>query len=157
MTATAKRLKKIETALPLCAECRFTREQEELFSSALRAQGVEPIQPTATNTRRERCEQCGQLWLVVIGFDDDWLIAEDAALAAITKRNDEANQPTSREEWERYFAYNEAIENKRRDYYGATVYDQAWAATRWPQLWDLMRERAASAPTNAEREIMGKR
>lgn len=152
MATRASRLAKIESKLSLCDECKRRLESENAFNASLLAQGVELVRETATNTRLERCETCGEEWRIFTGFDDDWSRAEEAALKEIAWQNRKAGQPTSREEWERFFAYNAEIDTRRRAHYGAEIFDKAYAEAGFADEWERIKAYAANAPTNAERE-----
>jgi len=155
MATRVSRLAKIEAAFSLCEDCKEVQKREEVFVASLRAQGVELIRETGTNTRLERCETCGQAWRIFTGFDDDWSRTETAALIEIGERNKEAKRKTSREEWERFFAYNAEMNARQRLRFGAEAFDKANAEAGFADEWKRMEVQAANAPTNAERETMG--
>lgn len=152
MATRASRLAKIESQLSLCDDCKETQKREEIFRASLLSHGAKLVRETATNTRIERCETCGQAWRCCTGFDDDWSRAEVAALLEIGERNKEAKRKTSREEWERFFAYNAEMNARQRLRYGAEAFDKAYLQAGFADVWERMKAYAANAPTNAERE-----
>lgn len=151
MATMASRLAKIENQISLCDGCKSRLESENAFNASLLAQGVELICETATNSRLERCSTCGEEWRIFTGFDDDWSRAEEAALKEIAWQNRKAGQPTSREEWERFFAYNAEVDTRRRAHYGAEAFDKAYAEAGVADEWERVKAYAVNAPTDAER------
>lgn len=149
----AARLAKMESALKLCEWCAFVLEQEGRFRDALLSLGVKPIEPEPGNTRAKRCDTCGQPWLVYTGYDTPKLKKEERVLDKVFKHNDQNNLPSSREVLQRCYVFNEAIEQKQREHYGAEIFSKAMAATRFPEMWEFMREQIAGAPTEAELQL----
>ena len=148
MSATAKRLAKIETALELCEWCKFTVAQDEAFYAALRAQGVQRYQPKPGEARMERCKTCGrQVELISVPE----LQAEAAALRALEETARNEGRKPSREDWQAFVTHFENVMDFNRRIYGAEVFDKAITETAWPDYLDRIREAMEQAPSREER------
>lgn len=147
MSATAKRLAKIETALELCEWCKFTVAQDEAFYAALRAQGVQRYQPKPGEARMERCNTCGrQVELISVPE----LQAEAAALRALEGVGRSEGRKPCREDWQAFVTYFENVMDFNRRIYGAEVFDKAITETAWPDYLDRIREAMEQAPSREE-------
>lgn len=147
MSATAKRLAKIETALELCKWCKFAVEQDQAFYAALRAQGVQPYQSKPGESFGERCSQCGRQINLVSTPE---LQAEAAALRALEGVGRSEGRKPCREDWQAFVTHLENVFDFHRRIYGAEVFNKAFAETAWPDYLDRIREAMEQAPSREE-------
>lgn len=147
MSATAKRLAKIEIALELCEWCKFTVAQDKAFYAALRAQGIQPYQSKPGESFGERCSQCGRQ-INLVSMPE--LQAELAALDALAETMQKEGRRPYREDWQVFVTHLENVFDFHRRIYGAEVFNKAFAETAWPDYLHRSREDMAKAPSREE-------
>lgn len=150
MNKTATRLAKMETVFKPCERCEYLERQEKLFNDALLSLNVKPVEPRSDETRLERCNVCGQAYIVHTTFDTETTLEELREFLAEDQRKREAGLPISRESCQRYIEFWDCIKQRERDFYGADVYDLAIQMTDYPRVRRLMEETMNSAPTEKE-------
>ncbi|MDX2040512.1 MAG: hypothetical protein SF097_04645 [Acidobacteriota bacterium] len=150
MNKTAARLAKMETAFKPCERCKYLEQQVKLFNDALLSLSVKPVEPRSDENRFERCDVCGQSYIVHTAFDTEATLEDLRVFLAEDQRKREAGLPVSRERWQRYIEFWDCMEQRERDFYGADVYDRAIQTTDYPRVRRRMEETMNSAPTEAE-------